>query len=130
MWIQPVYDRTINDVQNKTSKGYLNYTDMNRIEGNIAWIGELMGVSVEIKTWTTLTVPTSADFTRIKDNIELLKEHITFTKYDSSPDNPINTYDKVNQIETLIDAIEGDFEIVLGANLYAGEGTYANSLLI
>lgn len=130
MWTQPIYDRTQEDIDNKTSKGYMNYKDMNRIEGNIEYIAELMAVSVETKKWTTLTVPTSEDFTRIKSNIDVLKSKISFTNYGANPDNPINTFDKVNTIEALIFAIQGDFEIVMASTMYAGEEGYANSILI
>lgn len=130
MWIQPIYDRNQNDINNKTSKGYLNYTDMNRIEGNIEYISELMGVSVDTKTWTTLTVPTSNDFTRIKNNINILKDEIYFTSYGDNPENPINTFDKVNMLEAFIDAIEGDYEIIMASFMYAGEDGYTNNILI
>lgn len=130
MWNQPIYDRTINDVRNKTTKGYLNYTDMNRIEGNIGYIAELMGISLTTKTWTTLTIPTSADFDRIKSNIETLESHIDFTTYNALPDDPINTYDKVNKIEMMVETIKGDFDIVMGASMYTGENGYAGSILI
>lgn len=129
-WIQPIYDRTQSDIDNKTSKGYLNYTDMNRIENNIGYIAEQMGVSVETKTWTILTMPTSKEMDRIKDNIDLLKKRINFTTYQDCPDDPINTFTKVNTIESLIEAIEGDLILVMGNLLYAGDDSYCSDILI
>lgn len=130
MWIQPIYDRAQSDVDNKTSKGYLNYTDMNRIEGNIAYIAEIMGVSVETKAWTALTVPSSKDFDRINNNINTLKKVNDFTSYKDLPGNPINTYDKVNLIESLLYAIEYDYELILGNNIYTGDSCYTGDTLI
>lgn len=130
MWIQPIYDRKQSDIDNKTSKGYMNYTDMNRIEGNIEYIAELMGVSVETKTWTTLTVPTSEDFNRIKNNMSVLEKEITFTSYGNKPDNPINTFTKVNTLEALLEAIKWDWDIIIGNILYAGDNSYAGGVLI
>ncbi len=130
MWQTPIYDRTQSDINNKTSKGYLNISDLNRIEGNIAYVAEIMGVSVQKKEWNILSLPTSADFTRIGKNIAILEKKIVFTTYEDYPDNPINTFEKVNIIEALIMAIKGDYELILGQTAYCGDAEYANSNLL
>lgn len=130
MWQTPIYDRTQSDIDNKTAKGYLNISDLNRIEGNIAYVAEIMGVSVQKKEWNILSLPTSADFTRIGNNIATLEKKIIFTTYEDYPDNPINTFDKVNIIEALIMAIKGDYELILGQTKYCGDSEYANSDLL
>ena len=33
--IYAIFDRILSDVTNKTAKGLMNYTDLNRLEGNI-----------------------------------------------------------------------------------------------
>lgn len=130
MWQTPIYDRTQSDIDNKTSKGYLNISDLNRIEGNIEYIAEIMGVSIQKKEWNILSLPTSADFDRIGNNIAILEDKIVFTTYEDYPDNPINTFQKVNVIESLLMAIKGDYELILGQTTYCGDNEYANSNLL
>ena len=130
MWIQPVYDRTQEDIDNRTKKGYLNASDLNRIENNIKYVGELMGKSINSKTWDLLSLPTTADFKRIEKNIKELEASITFTTYENYPQYPINTFGKVNTIESLIASIKGDWELILGSRLYCGDSSYANDNLI
>ncbi len=129
-WIEPIYDRSQSDIDNKTSKGYLNVEDLNRIEGNISYIAELMAITVTTKKWAKTTLPTSSDFQRIGDNIDSLKSKITYTTYPDYPDLPINEYEKVNQIESMIEAIEGDYMLVLGSLLFCGEEGYAGDNLV
>lgn len=130
MWQTPIYDRTQSDIDNKTSKGYLNVADLNRIENNIAYVAELMGETVTTKSWNKLSLPTSSDFTRIGNNIAQLENNIKFTVYEDYPSNPINTYEKVNIIEALITAIRGDWDLVLGERPYCNDDVYANSTLL
>lgn len=130
MWQKPIYDRTYDDIVNKTKKGYLNYTDLNRIEENIAHLAELMGVNVITKKWSIYSLPTSTDFSRIVNNITKIEEKITFTTYQKLPENPVNTYNKVNLIELLIACIKGDIELVLGNCFYCGDSCFAGSELI
>lgn len=130
MWQQPIYSRTSKDIENKTNKGYLNYTDMNRIEGNIEFIAELMGINVITKSWNVLTLPTSADFTRIINNIKKLENSINFTAYKDPPNHPINTFNKINSIESLIASIKGDYDLVLGNWMYCGDSCFAGTDLI
>ena len=130
MWIQPIYDRTQEDIDNRTSKGYLNVSDLNRIENNIKYVGELMGKTINSKTWNLLSLPTTEDFNRIEKNINELEASITFTAYENYPQHPINTFGKVNTIESLIASIKGDWELILGSRLYCGDSSYGNDNLI
>ncbi len=129
-WIEPIYDRNESDITNKTSKGYLNVDDLNRIEGNISYIAELMAIEVTTKNWTTVSIPTSSDFQRIGNNINTIKSAITFTTYPDYPDLPINHYEKVNTIESMLEAIEGDYMLILGSLLFCGTEGYAGDNLI
>ena len=129
-WQTPIYDRAQSDIDNKTKKGYLNVEDLNRIEGNISYVASLMGITVTTKSWSKTTLPVSSDFQRITNNIDTLKKEITFTTYQDCPELPINHYEKVNLIEALIEAIEGDYMLVLGATVFSGEGSYAGDNLV
>ena len=129
-WQEPIYDRSQSDIDNKTKKGFINAEDLNRIETNIEYIASLMGVSVETKKWYTYSLPTSNDLTRIGSNIDILKEHVTFTTYPAYPNAPINTFSKFNIIESLIEGIEGDYKLVLGAAVFSGDDSYAGDNFI
>lgn len=92
-WIQPIYDRTEADVDAAKAynnaftgnadvalKGALNASDLNRIESNCKYLAELLrthGYTVEISVktdWTMYDFPTSAEFTRLRNNITKLME--------------------------------------------------------
>ncbi len=129
-WKQPIYDRTMQDIYDKTKKAYLNVEDLNRIEGNIAYIGVMMAVEVETKTWSKTSLPTAADFVRIGNNIAKLKEHVDYTTYPDYPSVPINNFQKINTIEMLLESIQGDYNIVTGASLFCDDGGYAGDIFI
>lgn len=131
MWQTPIYDRTQSDIDNKTSKGYLNIVDLNRIEGNIEYIANLMGVEVTTKKWEVTSIPYSTDFDRIMNNIKILQEKIIFYKYEAMPKNPINTFTKVNILERMIYRINRDWKLYTdNISLYCSETTYLSDFLI
>lgn len=125
-WQTPIFDRTEQDVLKVVTydnigykyltdeqkaewdnglKGALNYTDVNRIEGNIAYLFDIFGVSnITVKTdWTHTDIVTLSDFQRILDNIDRLRS--LFKVFETTPVTPIvpiNTYQKVNDIETIL----------------------------
>lgn len=80
-WILPIVDRTELDISSKTPKAYLNAQDFNRIESNIAFIHEeLNKLPYKIptqthKTWNNTGIPTTADITRLCENISAIVEH-------------------------------------------------------
>lgn len=85
-------------------KGALNYTDLNRIEGNCKVLSELIGMEITTKTgWTLQDIPTVQEFNRIRDNIEILKT-CAYTPYNvlDTPEAPLNTYQKINDIEKIL----------------------------
>ena len=125
-WETPIFDRTEEDVLKVITydnigykyltqdqkeewdnglKGALNYTDVNRIEGNIQYLFNIYGiVGMTIKTnWNYTDIVTDSEFQRILYNIYLLKKH--FKIYETTPaipPPPINTYQKVNEIEKIL----------------------------
>lgn len=129
-WQQPIYDRTLQDIYDKNKKAYLNVEDLNRIENNIAYIGTMMAVEVETKTWSKTSLPTAADFARIGNNIAKLKKNVDYTTYPDYPSAPINNFQKINTIEMLLESIQGDYNIVAGALLFCDDGGYAGDIFI
>ena len=127
MWITPIYDRTLQDVEfAKTKiaewitgessvvydlKGCLNVSDINRIESNINYLsGNLksLGYSNNTynKTWDRLGLPNQQDISRITNNV---KELITaFCQQSSAPNVPDKMVDfnDINAIEKNLDLIK------------------------
>ena len=115
-----VYDRTEADVKNETNKGFINYTDFNRIEGDIAELettlnayGYILPVTLVNKTdWHAqgrLTsgmdnIPTLAHMNRILYNIGVLRQ--TYRTYPDTPATPSTmefaTYKTFNDIEKIL----------------------------
>lgn len=85
-------------------KGALNYTDLNRIEGNCKELSELLGITITAKTdWILQDVPTVQEFERVRNNINTLKTS-KYTPYSvpDTPEPPMNTYQKINDIEKIL----------------------------
>lgn len=85
-------------------KGSLNYTDLNRIEGNCKALAELFGMELKTKTdWTLQDIPAKQDFDRVRQNIETLKGS-QYTPYSvpDTPELPLNTYQKINDMEKIL----------------------------
>ena len=122
-WIEPVFDRTQADVEfaiQKISewiaadingsvsvydlKGCLSVHDINRIEGNIAFLAEQLkkyyySPSVSTKTWARSGMPTENDIKRIVGNIKELFNSFYIPQDDATlPDNLIH-YESVNTVE-------------------------------
>ena len=105
-------------------KGCLNLLDLNRIEGNIAYLAEKMesfsyAPNIRGKQWTNEDMPNQNDMSRIVENIRSL-----IAAY-YSPDNPPSlpttmlTYNDINAIEEnlylikqLLDCMQSSFKIV------------------
>ena len=80
MWITPIIDRQISDIQNMTQKGHLNAEDLNRIEGNTQYLSDVLdeygyNQSFSHKTdWLMGDFPYSAEMERVRTNVlELLE---------------------------------------------------------
>ena len=123
-WIAPVYDRTSEDVaQAKTQisawkamplsdtplptvalKGCMNVADMNRIEGDVQYLYDLLTAmgyttSVSTKSWAMGSLPTAQDVQRIIANVQSFVD--AFAKPAAAPDLPssMSGYAQVNSIE-------------------------------
>ena len=105
-------------------KGCLNLVDLNRIEGDIAFLAEQMesfyySPSVRCKQWTNLDIPNQNDMSRIIENIRSLIRAFY------SPHNPpalpttMLTYNDINAIEEnlflikqILDSMQSSFKKV------------------
>jgi hypothetical protein len=105
-----IFDRTQSDVTNRTDKGYYNASDLNRVESWCRYLADELnneGYSINITTktdWTTLDLRTSADMTRIKNNIlALMTGYHWITPIYSSADSW--NYIKANRWEQILNEI-------------------------
>lgn len=137
-WITPIIDRTQADVNlvleydnigynnltpeqkavwNAGMKGALNASDLNRIENNIQYLASILELyNLNIKTnWQISDVPRNNDFNRILSNLNALKDKFHL-KYDISlpetPNLPLNSYEKINDIENILYIINQSFNFV------------------
>lgn len=119
-WQNPVYDRTFADVeearrkirewteedspQTADLKGCLNLSDLNRIEGNMAYLAEIFckmqyPVDVAEKTWESNDIPFEEDIRRILYNLDCLS---TLFRHFSSPHkapDDMSSYQQINDME-------------------------------
>ena len=106
-----IFDRTQNDVEQGTSKGYYNYTDLNRVEAWCEYLANLLTsysypVSISIKKdWTMSDLPNVNDMERIRSNVDKIKT--AFHAYTDVPEN-LNymTIEKANAIEKILSEID------------------------
>lgn len=102
MWITPITDRTQLDVFNKTSKGYLNISDLNRIEENIKTLSIILHIELNTQTWDYETLITKTRMQNILNNIDAIKNAWQIKGIEDTPSLPINNIDKVNTIEKIL----------------------------
>ena len=106
-----IYDRTQLDITNLTSKGYYNYTDLNRIETWCEYLANILNhysyfVDIKTKTnWTMLDLPKQSEMKRIRGNINTLKQaYFSFTQIPVNLENM--TWQKANDIEKILHEID------------------------
>lgn len=106
-----IFDRTQNDLEQKTSKGYYNYTDLNRVEAWCEYLANLLTsysyrVNIQVKKdWQMSDLPNTNDMERIRKNVNAIKT--AFHAYTEIPEN-LNymTLEKANSIEMILFEID------------------------
>jgi len=109
--------------------GALNLADMQRIEWNTQVIADWLGVVVDIKDWGYNDIPRVGDYKRIRENTQKLKNSwFKLTQAPKVPAQPLNTYQKWNELEKILHDVYTAYKAFLrsryycGTELYAGEG--------
>lgn len=147
VWIDPIFDRTQEDVDfavekiaewivgNITGnplvvydlKGCLNVSDINRIEGNIAYLASELSrlhypPDTSTKSWTAAGMPNEQDISRIVYNVRAL---ITaYYQQDIAPNVPENLlgYNEVNAVEKNLSLIKELLDCMVGS--FRKSGTF------
>lgn len=118
-----IYDRTIEDVNNKTAKGYLNATDLNRTEKNIKMLSEYFNVGIESKEWNVGDIPRTEDYYRIINSVKkLVVSYFVRKNTPVAPEQPLNTYQKWNDIEHILHDLYWVYVGNVNNMYYCGEG--------
>lgn len=98
-----IYDRTNADLVNDTDKAYIDYDDLNRIEGACVELGALLGVTVSTKTWKITDWRTEADMERIRQNLIKLRNAYAMAKVTQVPAKiTYGSYTQANDIERIL----------------------------
>ena len=105
-----IFDRTQNDLDQGTTKGHYNYTDLNRVEAWCEYLANLLTsysypVSVAIKkNWNMSDLPNVSDMERIRNNIDAIKT--AFYAYTEVPELNYMTIEKANAVEKILSEID------------------------
>ena len=128
-WIAPVYDRTAADVAAGAEKYYFSADALNRIEGNIQYLADLLGVAgVVMHTWAATDFLRLSDMQGILANLAAVRN--AYHALPGSPDipaPPATLWSDVNAIEEITAGIHelwqrnaARFKLYAG-EVYAGE---------
>ena len=117
-----VYDRSAQDVLQMTKKGVLNAEDINRIENNTWDIADKIAVPVTVKSWSVGGLPRVSDYKRIRDNVERIRQGYGIrSDTPVTPEQPLNTYQKWNDIERILFDVNDLYDRTENARAYCGE---------
>lgn len=122
-WIDPVTNRTSYDIQtakayiqnaNGTStpleekKGFLNVSDINRIENNLKFLSNVLETTIISKEWKTSDIPTAIDKERLLRNMEnIINASEDYFEGASPPIVPedLKRFDDFNNLEKAMQSV-------------------------
>ena len=109
-------------------KGCLNVSDLTRIENAVAEIAGLLGLDIETLTGSLPMYPDSNYFQQLLANVEAIRQGGSPYLHPDTPDvpeQPINTYQKLNDIEKILFDVYDIFTANLKSRYYCGSEIYA-----
>lgn len=107
-------------------KGTLNLSDLNRIEGNTAELAQLVAASVQTRTWSYGDIPRVSDYFRLIKNVQSIRNAWgALAKTPETPMQPLNTYQKWNDIEKILHDVHYVFERTAQSYYYCGDEIFA-----
>lgn len=118
-----IYDRSQADIEDKTAKGYINASDLVRVESNTEQIAGRIAVPVTVnKAWSNGDLPRVSDFKRIRDNVERIRNgFVILPTTPETPGQPLNTWQKWNAIEHILHDVYQIYDSNLNNRNYCGE---------
>lgn len=126
-WIEPVTNRTLDDVLARNELGVLNASDLNRIDGNMQELAKNLGVTIApAKNWTNSSIPVVSDYERIINSTKAVRSALKVPEpMPEVPTMPLNSFDKYNAIEKIQLMLYTQYRILQDAKIFAGEGYYS-----
>lgn len=110
-------------------KGAFNLSDIRRNENNCRIIGGLVAATVDTKEWSYGDIPRAGDYERIRGNVRRIRESfLTYSDTPEVPEQPLNTYQKWNDIEQILHDVYYIYVRLKNSyyycdtEMYAGEG--------
>lgn len=116
-----IFDRTQQDILNKTRKSYYNIDDLTRINSYIKLLSDYLELGLVIETYTLGQIITLDNINLILNNIQTLRDnwHIA----DNTPYTPIASgynYQSANDVEKILSDLN-DFKISVESDFkYSG----------
>lgn len=116
-WHELRWDRSL--------KGVLNVVDIERVEWNTSVIADLLVIDVQTNEWHYGDIPRVTDYKRIRDNVDKLRSVWNLKTVPKTPIQPLNTYQKWNDIEKILHDIYSTYIGLLNNRQYCGTEMYA-----
>lgn len=125
-WIEPVVDRTEEDVLLRTVKGVLQADDLNRIENDIEYLRTLLNIKrppFKAQIYTMASKPTKNRFVQILVTTRSIRASYTVTSSTPPLDFglPLNTWEKWNAIEANLQDVYKIYSQAQEMMVYCGE---------
>lgn len=113
-------------------KGCLNRNDLERIEKAIHELGILLGEEVTDRKDSLPEIPDTDYFANLLQNVSVLRQHKEYLYRETPrvPPQPLNTYQKVNDVERILHDIHRIFWDNKQAVYYCGTELYGGDALI
>ena len=126
-WIEPVTNRTLDDVLARNELGVLNASDLNRIDGNMQELAKNLGITIApAKNWTNSSIPVVSDYEQIINSTKAVRSALKVPEpMPEVPAMPLNSFDKYNAIEKIQLMLYTQYRILQDAKIFAGEGYYS-----
>lgn len=122
-----IFDRTQQDVLNKTKKSYYNVNDLTRINDWIKLLSDYLGLGLKTETYSLGQVITIQNINLILDNIATLRR--SFYIANDTPYTPIASgynFESANSVEKILSdlndfkvSVESDFKY--SGTFYSGQ---------
>lgn len=121
-WVKPIYDRTEQDIRERTSKAFLNEWDANRLESNLEYLAVQLGLSYSKHTWYAWNFLEPYVFKRWRDAlIQIRQSGIPLPTSPAVPDAPWVHYQQWNDVEKLLYDLKTMDDNIHKDPVYAGE---------
>ncbi|MEG1687429.1 MAG: hypothetical protein RR276_06050 [Angelakisella sp.] len=124
MWIEPIVDRTAADAAAGNAKGCCNVADLERLEGNVALLAQLLELTVTQRgqPWTAKDFVTDSELRRIVENVAALRNsYPCYSITPPAPQHPLNRWDKWNAAEQILQDIRRLYDDRRAARQFCGE---------